>query len=435
MWREHGAMTDEQRARTGPRRWLGHVPAPLRHGAMVLVALLVVEYLVIPKFVAAKDNISLVVHANIALLVVAVLLEAASLFVYALLTRVLLPRHGPNVLTLFRVDLATTAIAHVVPGGSAASATLGYRLFTRLGIDGQAAAFAMASQGLGSTVVLNTLLLFSLVVSIPFAGVHAIYATVAVIGMLAILAVAALVFAFTRGETGAIKTVRAIGRHLPRLTEERVESVIRKIGASLRDLWSDRDQLRLAILWASLNWLLDAACLWTFLAAFHHFVNPVELFAAYGIGNVLAVLPVTPGGLGVVEATTILVLKSFGVPAGVALEAVIGWRLINFWLPIPVGAGCYVSLRAQLGIERVSHRKALAAMVADARSNEDPENNAGTGEIAEGSRPRRRPFEASDDGPPLAKSNDASPEAHRPDEIERGERGNGPSRDTTTTGE
>jgi len=73
--------------------------------------------------------------------------------------------------------------AHVVPGGSAASATLGYRLFTKLGIDGRAAGFAMATQGLGSAVVLNVLLWVSLVVSIPFAGVHAIYATVAVVGM------------------------------------------------------------------------------------------------------------------------------------------------------------------------------------------------------------------------------------------------------------
>jgi hypothetical protein len=298
-------MSDEEPARTPARSWRGRVPAPFRRGIAILLTLLVVEYLIVPKFVAAKDNVSLIVHADFVLFVVAVLLEAVSLFAYALLTRVLLPPGSPGVGTLFRVDLAATAIAHVIPGGSAASAALGYRLFTRLGIDGGAAGFAMATQGLGSAVVLNVLLWIALVISIPFAGVHAIYATVAVVGMLAMLAVAGLVLAFTWGEESAIHVVRVIGRHLPRLTEGRVESIVRQISDSLRALWHNRGQFRLAIVWAALNWLFDAACLWAFLAAFHRYVNPIELFAAYGIGNVLAAIPITPGGLGVVEATTI----------------------------------------------------------------------------------------------------------------------------------
>src|ERR1035441_6921277 len=98
----------------------------------------------------------------------------------------------------------------------------------------------MATEGLGSAVVLNVLLWASLVISIPFAGLHPIYVTVAVVGMLAILAIAALVFAFTRGEQGAIHVVQAIGRRVPRVSEAQVESVVRHIGDSLRDLWANR---------------------------------------------------------------------------------------------------------------------------------------------------------------------------------------------------
>lgn len=374
---QHGQVSDVAQDAPAPRkRWRQRIPAPFRHGAAIFIALLVVEYLVIPKFVAASHAVSLLTHVTIAFLVVAVLFEAASLFAYALLTRVLLPPGALPLGTLVRINMATTAISHVVPGGSAASATLGYRLFTKLGVIGRDAGFAMATEGLGSAVVLNVLLWLSLVISIPFAGVHAIYATVAVVGLLAILAISALIFAFTRGEAGAVRIVGIIGRRVPRLTEERVTAFVHQIGDSLRRLWTDRAQLRMAIVWAAANWLLDAACLWAFLAAFHHYVNPVELLAAYGIGNVLAVIPFTPGGLGVVEATTILLLKSFGVPGDVALEAVIGWRLINFWLPIPVGAGCYISLRGRLGSERVGHRRALTAMAADARG-ETSENGTG----------------------------------------------------------
>lgn len=202
-------------------------------------------------------------------------------------------------------------------------------------------------------MVLNVLLWSALVISIPFAGVHAIYASVAVIGVLAIFGFAFLVFTFTRGEEGAVRIFRAIGRRV-RLSEGRLESIVRQTSDSLRSLWRNRTQFWLAITWASLNWLLDAACLWVFLAAFHRYVDPVELFAAYGIGNVLGVIPATPGGLGIIEASTILLLKSFGVAGDVALEAVIGWRLINFWLPIPVGLGCYLSLRAKLSPRRAT---------------------------------------------------------------------------------
>jgi hypothetical protein len=78
-------------------------------------------------------------------------------------------------------------------------------------------------------------------------------------------------------------------------------------------------------------------------------VQPVELFVAYGVANVLAVLPVVPAGLGIIEATSVSLLVGFGVPAALATFGVLGWRLVNFWLPIPLGAAAYVSLRLPFG--------------------------------------------------------------------------------------
>jgi uncharacterized protein (TIRG00374 family) len=99
--------------------------------------------------------------------------------------------------------------------------------------------------------------------------------------------------------------------------------------------------------WAAANWLLDAASLWVFLAAFGHRVGIDGLIVAYGLANVLAAIPVTPGGLGVVEAVLTTTLVGFGVPRDVALLGVISYRLVNFWLPIPLGAAAYLSLHLQ----------------------------------------------------------------------------------------
>lgn len=347
--------------------WRRFVPAPLRHGVTLLLALLVIEYLVVPKFVIASQSLHRLRHLNVLWLVVAVALEGGALFAYALLTKTLLPPDAPKIGTLFRIDLATTAVAHVIPAGTAGSAGLGYRLFTSRGVSGRDAAFAMATQGLGSAVVLNLLLWISLVISIPLAGAHGVYILVAMLGMLAILGVGTLVYLLTRGEESAARFVRGIGRRLPRVNEERLESSVRHIGDRLRDLWRDRELLRRAIGWAAANWLLDAACLWSFIAALGRFVNPVLLFAAYGIANVAAVIPVTPGGLGIVEGTSIGLLSASGVPSAVATLGVIGWRLVNFWLPIPVGAGTYISLRAERGGGLAERRRALARMAREAR--------------------------------------------------------------------
>jgi uncharacterized protein (TIRG00374 family) len=74
-------------------------------------------------------------------------------------------------------------------------------------------------------------------------------------------------------------------------------------------------------------------------------MNPIDLLVAYGLANVLAVIPLTPGGLGVIEGVLIPTLVGFHVPKGVAVFAVLAYRLVNFWLPIPIGGAAYLSLR------------------------------------------------------------------------------------------
>ena len=346
--------------------WKATTRHRIRRGAIIFAVLLIIEYLVVPRLIDASRSLTLLSHISFIWLISGVALEGLALYCYALLSRTVLPRNAPRLNTILRIDLATTAVAHVVPGGTAGSASLGYRLFTAYGMNGTEVGFAMATQGMGSAVILNIMLWLSLLISIPLAGVHRIYIIVALVGLLAILAISGLVYAFTHGEERAADFLRAITRHIPKVDEHALDRIIRHIAVLLRDLGKDPQQLKEAILWAVLNWLFDAASLMAFLAAFHQYVDPFELFAAYGIANVLAVIPVSPGGLGFVEATSIALLVSFGVQNSVATLAVLGWRLVNFWLPIPIGAGCYISLRVRPGAGLRERRKVLSNMPIDA---------------------------------------------------------------------
>jgi uncharacterized protein (TIRG00374 family) len=347
------------------RSWLPFVVKPLRRGIVIFALLLVIEYLVVPELTGASKDLSLLGRVNAAWLAAGVLLEGLSLFCYGLLTQAVLPpgAHNPGLSRLFRIDLSAAAVAHVIPAGTLGSAGIGYRLFTAEGIKGRDAAVMMATKGLGSTVVLNVLLWLSLVISIPLAGFHPIYVTVAIIGALLMLAIGILAFGITRRSERASRILRAIGNRIPGLTGDRLEQGIRDTGNSLSALGRDRRTLVWSLTWATLNWLLDVASLWCFVAAFGRFVNPVELFAAYGIANVAGVLPVTPAGLGVIDSLTPLLLVSFGITRSVATLGVLGWRLVNFWLPIPAGAAAYVSLKVPRGAGLKAMRTAVSTLL------------------------------------------------------------------------
>jgi uncharacterized protein (TIRG00374 family) len=273
---------------------------------------------------------------------VALLSEVAAWLAYAVLLRLLVQRRV-SVPRVFRLVLSTTALSHVMPGGAAGGAGLGFQLLTADGVPEAEAGFALATEAMGSAIVLNLLLWVALLLTIPFAGLHPVYVVIALVGLFALLAVGALVLLFTRGEERAVRIVRTIGRRLPRVGADHAEQVVRQVADSVAALTGDRHLLKQAFLWAALNWLLDAASLWCCLAALGHRVNPVELFAAYGVANVLAVIPLTPGGLGVIDASSATLLVSFGTTSAVATLGVLGWRLLNFWLPIPVGAIAYLT--------------------------------------------------------------------------------------------
>ncbi len=356
------------------RHWRSIVPRWLRHGLLVFLALLVIEYLVIPELVGASKNLHLLSRLNIGWLVAGIGFEAGAIVCYAQLTRTLLPRGRPGLFKVVRIVLATTAVAHVIPGGAAGGAGVGYRLLTSNGVEGADAGFALATEAIGSALVLNVLLWLALLVSIPLAGLHPIYVVAALVGLLALFGAASLAYALTRGGDVAVRVVRSVGRRIPRVGADRLERLVRQVGDSVIQLAQDRAVLKRAVLWAGLNWLLDAASLWSFVTAFGHFVDPVELFAAYGIANVLGAIPITPGGLGVIEASAATLLVSFGVTRNIATLAVLGWRLVNFWLPIPIGGVAYISLRVPRGAGLRAQRQALVDMAAEAkRPGQGPE--------------------------------------------------------------
>lgn len=311
-----------------------------------LVLAVVVEELVLPQLAGTREALHLLGRIQPAWVVAGIILEAAALLCYGQLTRSLLPRvTRPPLPTVMRIHLSTLGVSHVVPGGSAVGAGLGYDLFVRAGVSGPNAAFALGAQGIGSAVVLNLLLWIGLLVSIPFHGFEPLYTTAAVVGTLLLAAFSAAVASLTLGEERTATVLRSIVSRVPFLRQDAAQGLVHQLATRLRALGRDWHLLIRAIGWAVANWLLDLASLGVFLAAFGHRVPIDDLLVAFGLANVLGAIPITPGGLGIIEGVLIPTLVGFGTPRGVALLGVAAWRLFNFWVPIPIGAVTYLSLR------------------------------------------------------------------------------------------
>ncbi len=71
------------------------------------------------------------------------------------------------------------------------------------------------------------------------------------------------------------------------------------------------------------------------------------LLLAYGAGQLAANLPITPGGLGVVEGSLTIALVAYGGAQTSTVAAVLLYRIISFWASLPVGWVSWAVLAAQ----------------------------------------------------------------------------------------
>jgi uncharacterized protein (TIRG00374 family) len=314
----------------------------LKLAAFVLVLYIFVLPL-IPGFRSAANEL---IKVDPLYLVLGLGLQIAALVTYSLLTRAALggPSSGVSRIRMFRIQMSTKALSNIVPGGSAASSALGYRLLTLSGVRGADAGFALGTAGLASAVALNVIFLISLLISIPIRGVNPLYVTAALAGLGIMLVVALIVVGLQHGQGRAETFLHWLARKL-RFDPETATAALRQIGQRLEELIADRDLLKWVTLWATLNWVLDAASLWVFVFAFGTPMDLDALFISFGLANIFAVIPITPGGLGIVEGIYIPTLIGFGVGRREATLGVASYRLAQFWFPILLGGILYATLR------------------------------------------------------------------------------------------
>jgi hypothetical protein len=218
----------------------------------------------------------------------------------------------------------------------------------KAGVDtGQAAAAFTASTGLqlATTAALPLVALPAIIGGAPVDHGLANAAYLGVGVLVVLVAAGALVFATDR-------PLELVGRGIQWLLNATVRRH-RPVVDLPRQLLADRSFIRTtlggrwkpAVVAAVANTGFDYLALLCALRAVGAAPRPSPVVLAYTAAELLALLPLTPGGLGFVEAGLVGTLTLAGVPGPEALTATLLYRLAAYWLPIPAGGVAYLLFR------------------------------------------------------------------------------------------
>lgn len=323
----------------------------VRIAVSVLALVLLAVFIIVPQLRSAASEATTLGAIHRGWLLLGVAAEALSLLAYARLTQVTLHPARLPFGTAFAIDLATFSVSHIVPAGSLVGAGLGVGLFVRSGVEPSRAIAGKAVQSAASAVALNVLFALALIATIPRRDDSWFWAAAAGIVVLFLAGCALVVRVLLHRPDGFADRLGRIGRRLPRVGEAAGRRLADTVHGTVQQVVTHGADRRAVLLWATLNWVLDAAALWCCVRAFDHSLGLIGLFATYGLAQVFAAIPVTPGGLGVVEGIVVPALMSFHTPHAAAVFGMTAWRLLNFWAPIPLGAATLLLLRHRSAVD------------------------------------------------------------------------------------
>ena len=337
-----GQDSPQQKGRRRPAlRWIVH--------GVMFVALAAGVYGLLPRLGGLTRDAAGLRHARPAFVAAAIVAQALSLGCYALLYRRVLASLGarlPFRLTA-QVTLATFLVSHVTPFGSATGTVLNVSTLETEGVAASTTGEAIGLTSLVSTIALIALFGTGLVAT---AGRHLspgylTVAGVALVLVVAVLAIALLVGAHPGIAERAGRRVASWARHVrSSIDPEKVAQTSGRLVSLARSALTGRAFLE-SYGFAMADLLFDLLSLDLMFLAFRYQPGFGPLAVAYAAANIASAVPLTPGGLGVIEVTMVAITVGFGAPRATAVIAVLGYRVVNYWLPLLPGAVAYLRLR------------------------------------------------------------------------------------------
>jgi putative heme transporter len=262
----------------------------------------------------------------------------------------------------------TTSVANTLPAGGAIAIGLTYSILDSWGFSGTSVALYVGVTGIWNIFAKLALPVVALAALALVGSLTPVYITAAIVGI-GVLAGAVLLFVVIfRSEALA----RRVGEWLGRV----ISSILRLFrkppvhDAGERAVQFRRDTIELVekrwLLLTFTTLLSQIALFFVLLLSLRHMgvavseVGTVEAFAVYAFSRLLTAVPITPGGVGVIDLGYIGGLAAFSPGSNAEIvAAVLIFRLLTYGLQIPIGAFTYVVWRRK----KDWRREAVAAPV------------------------------------------------------------------------
>lgn len=247
-------------------------------------------------------------------------------------------------------SLASGALGRVLPGGSATAAATQYGMLVQAGVEGTVIGVGLAAGTLLQLAALCALPLLALpAVALGLSVPTALARSVAVSAGLfvVLLGLTALALRSDRVLSAAGRAIAWARRRLRRGEPEPSELPSRLIAQRDQVVGVLEDRWRQALVVTAGRWLLDFLTLEAALAAIGAHGSLALALLAYAATQLLAQIPVTPGGLGVVEAALTGSLVVAGASAGQAALATLAYRLVSYWLVVLAGLVAWLGMRSK----------------------------------------------------------------------------------------
>ena len=267
----------------------------------------------------------------------AVLAEVLSIVGYGYLQQKVLRWSGAelSLSSLTLVSLANNAIAYTVPGEPAVSSAYRYRFFRRRGASGASAGWTILTILIAQAIGMSLLLLIGVLIALTGnTGVQA-RGTV-LVGLFVVL----IAGAFLIRRDLLLRFLGLLVRLCRRVTGHPRGDVMRRIESTLQRMreipLSNMKAIGLVAM-ATALWLTDFLVLLCCFGAVRAPIPWSGVLMAFGVSQIVASLPLIPGGLGIVEGSLAVILVAYGAKKVPALAVVLIYRLLTFWAVIIVG--------------------------------------------------------------------------------------------------
>ena len=308
-------------------------------------------YVVLPRLAAVLGSWPRLSTLSPVWFSVAVAVELASFTCNFALQRLALRTKGW--FAVVTAGLAGNAVTDSLPGGDAAGAAVQFGMLTTAGFDtatavGGLTAFSLL--GVGGLLALPILALPAILAGAPASPGLAHTALLGIAGFV-LFAIFGAILLYTD------RPLAIIGRAAQGLrnwvTRGRRPSIT---GLDIR-LLTERNTIKTvlgekwwqAVLLTAGRLGFDYGCLLAALRATGTSPRPSLVLLAYSAAGIIALLPLTPGGLGIVEASLSGLLILAGVHPGEALLATLAYRIASYWLPLLAGPPAYLLFRHRYG--------------------------------------------------------------------------------------